>query len=406
MTLTLNARPIRWAVAALGLLLPGLSRAEDNRTQYPDFLAKSYFEVGAGYIEYPFSARQLEPGFAVDSVSTPHAAARVVLLGYRFNRHLAAQVNYLRPVEWVRYKDINGFPATRTVWMNLAGVTLRGSLPLSPSLFLDAEVGPGLVTRKGFATEDGSQTIVKDASYWSVFAGGGLRYKLSPTWELAANVLYTPSHASTQQPHTLLATGGFRYNMRPLSDERVAKNAASGHVFPRNLVQVGYASDNAGFGVNHFFSGGAVPVFWGGSVQVRNGITAHYQRNVFHTRRTFSLDMGASIGHWRSRDNGESFTTVSAFPLFRFTLIRSKPLDVYLNYSLAGPTTTDRVIIDGFDTGRHFTFQDFMGVGIYAGKAKHVNAEVKIGHYSNGNLFPQNAGVSIPLTFCLGYTFD
>jgi hypothetical protein len=28
---------------------------------------------------------------------------------------------------------------------------------------------------------------------------------------------------------------------------------------------------------------------------------------------------------------------------------------------------------------------------------------VKINHYSNGNIFTQNAGVKIPLTFSVGY---
>ena len=49
------------------------------------------------------------------------------LLVVGLSAHLAAQVSYMRPVEWVRYKNVNGVPATRTVWMNLGGVTLRGS---------------------------------------------------------------------------------------------------------------------------------------------------------------------------------------------------------------------------------------------------------------------------------------
>ena len=100
-----------------------------------------------------------------------------------------------------------------------------------------------------------------------------------------------------------------------------------------------------------------------------------------------------------------SFTTLSAFPLFRFTPLRLRALDAYLDYSLAGPTLISRSAIDGQDTGRKFTFQDFMGIGVYVGSGRHVNVEVRIGHYSNGNLFPQNAGVSIPLTFNLGYAF-
>ena len=393
------------ALLALGLLLQATrGPAEDQRAQYPRRLANSYFEVGVGYIDYPFSARQLEPGFEVESIRVPHLAGRVVLLGYRFSEHLAAQVSYMRPVEWVKYENVNGVPATRTVWMNLAGLTLRGSLPLGQRWALDGEGGLGVVTRKGFEIEGEDTSIVKDANYWTALVGGGLRYRLGASWELGANAIYSPSHASARQPHTLMLSGGFRYNMRPLSAEHVEKNAQAGFVFPRNLVQVGYASDASGYGVNAFLSG-TVPIFWGGSAQVKRGVTLHYQRNIFHTRKFFSLDWGASLSHWTSRIEDAPFNTASLFPVFRFTLLRTRPVDFYLDYSLAGPTTISRVLIDGNDTGRHFTFQDFMGVGFYAGKGRHVNAEVRIAHYSNGNLFPHNAGLSIPLTFNLGYTF-
>jgi hypothetical protein len=392
------------AVLAMGLLLQcARGSAEDERTQYPRFLANSYFDVGIGYIDYPFSARQLEPGFRAESVQVPHAAARVVLLGYRFNEHVALQLNYMRPVEWVGYNNINGVPAKRTVWMNLAGVTLRGTVPLAGPLSIDGEGGLGVVTRHGF--QAAGVPIVKDANYWTALLGGGLRYRLNGSWHLGVNATYAPSKSTVKQPHTLLLTGGFTYNMRPLPEERVRENARAGYVFPRNLVQVGYATDGAGYGVNHFVSGGVVPIFWGGLAQVKHGVAVRYQRNVFHTRKVFSLDFGASVSSWQSRAERENFYAVSLFPEFRFTPLRFRAADFYLNYSLMGPTSISRVTIDGNDTGRHFTLQDFMGIGVYLGAARHVNAEVHIGHYSNGNVFPQNAGVSIPLTFDLGYSF-
>ena len=97
--------------------------------------------------------------------------------------------------------------------------------------------------------------------------------------------------------------------------------------------------------------------------------------------------------------------TLSVYPMLRFTALRTKPLDLYFNYSVAGPTFISKITIDGKDTGREFTFRDFMGMGIYAGKLRKLNAEINIGHFSNGNIFPSNAGVKIPLSFNLGYTF-
>ena len=46
-----------------------------------------------------------------------------------------------------------------------------------------------------------------------------------------------------------------------------------------------------------------------------------------------------------------------------------------------------------------------MSLGVFAGRDRHLNVNVKINHFSNGNIFTQNAGVKIPLTFGVGYAF-
>jgi hypothetical protein len=39
------------------------------------------------------------------------------------------------------------------------------------------------------------------------------------------------------------------------------------------------------------------------------------------------------------------------------------------------------------------------------GKKRKLNAELRIAHYSNGNIFPFNEGVKVPMTFNLGWAF-
>jgi hypothetical protein len=287
--------------------------------------------------------------------------------------------------------------------MNLAGATVRATVPLAGAVSVHGELGLGIVTRSGF-TVDGAPAV-KDANYSKLLLGAGLDYRVNKSWDLGLSSLYSPANPKVKQPHTVMFSGGFRLNLRPLPPERVKANLQAGFTFPKNLAQVGYATSALGVGVNHFVSGGAVPIFWGGIVGVERGISLHYQRNLFHGRKVFSLDWGASLAEWRSTADKKTFCTASLFPLFRFTPLRLGSADLYLNYSLAGPTSISRVVLDGHDTGRHFTFQDFMGMGVYWGKRRRLNAEVRIGHYSNGNLFPQNAGVEIPLTFYLGRAF-
>jgi hypothetical protein len=148
-----------------------------------------------------------------------------------------------------------------------------------------------------------------------------------------------------------------------------------------------------------------VPIFWAGNVHVTHGFSANFQHNAFHAMRVFSLDWGTGVATWKSRSNGERFVTASVYPVFRFTTIRTKALDVYFDYSLAGPTYISRRQIDSEELGRHFTFQDFIALGMLAGKQKNFDAEIRISHFSNGNLFPRNAGVTIPLSLSIGYGF-
>lgn len=198
---------------------------------------------------------------------------------------------------------------------------------------------------------------------------------------------------------------GFNYNMLPLSKERVEKNSNSGFIFPKNLIQVGYSTNHFSYAANNFVSEGKIPIFWGGDAEVEKGVSLHYQRNIFHGRKLFSLDWGTSLSFWKSKNKNDQFYTFSVFPLFRFTFLRTRPADLYFYYSVAGPTFISKTTIDSVNTGKHFTFQDLMGIGTFAGKNRHINAEVRIGHYSNGNIFPNNDGVKIPLTFNLGYSF-
>jgi hypothetical protein len=193
--------------------------------------------------------------------------------------------------------------------------------------------------------------------------------------------------------------------MRPLSKEKVEENARSGYFFPKNLLQLGYTTNAMGYGVNNSLSQGKVPIFWGGDIHIEKGISLHYLRNVFHTKKVFALDIGGGISWWQSEKNKDQFITLSLMPVMRFNAIRTKAADVYLFYSLAGPTYISKVVIDGQNSGKHFTFMDYMGLGVFTGKNRKLNAEININHYSNGNIYSQNPGLKIPLTFNLGYTW-
>jgi opacity protein-like surface antigen len=376
--------------------------SKDGRTQYPAFMANSFFTFSVGAIGYLFGERQLKPGFRVEDIDKPRLSVRVDLFGHRFSKYLSMQATYLRPARFIVYRNINGTQETRQVSNAYGGITFALSLPFNDRVAGYFEGGGGVTSRSG-VTFNG-KVALDAAHYTSGMLGAGLDIKATPNIDVILAASYLPGRRSFEQPSTRMYTGGLRYHMRPVPDSKVEENRTAGYAFPANMIRGGVTTNSLSYGVNDLFSK-KIPIFWGGHVLTRYGATFDYERNVFHTKKIFAFDLGASASFWRSDLNGESFRTLSAYPLFRFFMLRSEPADVYFNYSLAGPTFISESIIDGQETGARFTFQDFMGIGTLLGKNRHLNVELGIKHFSNGNLFPTNASVKIPLTFSVGYAF-
>jgi hypothetical protein len=376
--------------------------AQDRPVKTSRFLSNSYVGLQVGYIDYAFSNAQLQPGFQAQTVQVPHLAARVVLFGHEFNKYVSGQVSELIPAHGVDYQNVNGIPGNHYLWQdNIAGFTAKARLPLSKKWSLFGEGGLGVVTRNGFTINQA--TALKGANYATFLYGGGIDYRLNENWDFPTGVIVAPGQG--KQPNTVFFAGGFNYTMRRVPEEPATTDSRNGPIWPKNFIQVGYITNALGYDVNDFFTKGKVPIFWHGTIEVRSGVVLDYQRNLFHTRRFFALDWGAAISTWKSRINGDRFYTVALYPVLRIPIVRTNPVEFYFNYSLGGPALITRTTIDNVPAGKVFTFQDFMGIGIYLGRKRRATAEVRIQHYSNANLFLANPGVTIPLGFYLGTTF-
>ena len=71
----------------------------DQREQTPAILNNTYFGLGVGYTDIPYSNANLINGFQATSFSNPRVGLNV-FLGHYFNRYLAAEVSLMRPIEW------------------------------------------------------------------------------------------------------------------------------------------------------------------------------------------------------------------------------------------------------------------------------------------------------------------
>ncbi len=385
--------------AALALLTCQTSIADD-RSQLPSSFIHSYVGLDVGYFHTPYSNADLKNGFSASSVDNPNLAARISV-GHYFNPYIALQVSLTRPFFWTKYKNVSG--SDHTVWLSQFAVCAQPTLPLTHNVSLYADAGVGLLSRHGF--DIGSTSAIDSKVIPTFVTGAGVFYTINKNWRLNLASSYALARPNQNQPSVLYVGMGFNYVFTPLLPSTV--NAPVSVVFPHQMVQAGFLySPMYPHSMNNFLTSDRVPLFFTGAVKMRSGLTLMYQRNFFHTQKWFSMSWGGSISRWTTEKQSQSVYAFSLYPMMRLWFLRTHAVDAYFMYEIAGPTFLTRSTFAGRDTGEHFTFQDMIGFGFLLGQQKRVNLALRIMHYSNGNLFPNNPGLGIPLTIALGYRFN
>ena len=383
----------------------------ESKTKLTNFLSKSYYSINFGGIFYPFSNENLIDGYKTETFSRNWFSGRL-LLGHKLTDDLALQFGTMRPASWFKYDNVNNVGYERSVWVNAWSLSLKKDFNLYKKTSFYAEAGIANLTRFGFSIND--KVVYEDAHYVSLLYGFGVQHKLNDKWRLSLNGTFLPKSTKQNQPSISQVSLGFEYHLQQLDDEIAKEYALNDYFFPKNIFQVSYGTGAIGFGFNQFFGMSlpvgnfdsfGIPIFWVGQVKAKHSFSLTYQRLAFRTEKIFSLDWGVSVTAFQSELKKENVFAFSIFPVMRFYLLRKKTFDFYANYSLIGPTFLTKSNIDGFESGPKITYQDTMGFGVFFGKKRKYNFELRIMHYSNGNIFTGNDGVAIPLQFTLGKTF-
>ena len=380
------------------------------KSELSPFLSKSYFSFNFGGIYYPYSNENLKEGYTSSGTKMNAFSARL-LLGYKLSNNMALQFGVIRPASWFSFKDIEYKVQESSVWLNAWTISLKQNINVFKKTDFFIELGVANTSRVGIYNND--TPIYESVRYISSVLGTGIQYRLNEKWDLMLMTTYLPESISNNQPYTFQSTFGAKYNLKQVPKNLAEKYLSDkSYFFPKQFVNIGYGSGNLGFFTNRFFSAKAkagnyeslgIPIFWHGDVLAKSVFSLTYQRTAFRTKQYFSLDWGVSFTFFDTASKS-SLYALSIFPVLRFYLFRTKGMDFYTNYSVIGPTYISKSTIDGIKTGTEFTYQDFMGIGAFFGSSKQYNLDVKIMHYSNGNIFTQNAGVAIPLVFSFGYT--
>lgn len=399
----------------LFLLLIYTANSQNKKTQktkLSNFLSKSYFSINLGGIFYPFSNENLIDGYATNTYSKNPFSGRL-LLGHKIKDKFSLQFGTMRPASWFKYDNVNNSNyKNSSVWINVWSLSLKKDFNLTKKTFVYGEAGVANLTRVGFSIKD--KVIYEDAHFGNLIYGFGLYHKLNEKWRFSANATFLPESSRFNQPSITQASLGFEYHLQHTDDRTAQKHANNEYFFPENILQIGYGTGAIGYGANRFFSMNlklgnyksfGIPVFWLGDVKAQRSLSLTYQRLIYRSKKIFSLDWGLSATYFQSEEGKTDVFAFSIFPVLRFYLMRKKKFDFYTNYSVIGPSYISKSVVDGFETGSNITYQDLMGIGVFFGKKRDYNFEMRIMHYSNGNIFPSNAGVAVPIQFTLGKTF-
>ena len=384
---------------------------EQSKSKFTNFLSKSYYSINFGGIFYPFSNDNLVDGYKTATFSKNWFSGRL-LLGHKLKNDLSLQFGTLRPASWFKYDNVNNIGYERSVWINAWTLSLKKDFKLQEKTSFYVEAGLANLTRFGFSIDD--NVVYDDAHYASLIYGFGLQYRLNNKWRLSANSTFLPKSTKNNQPSISQYSFGFEYHLQQVDDKTAIEHDNNEYFFPKNIFQVSYGTGAIGFGFNQFFGMSlpvgnfdsfGVPIFWVGEVKAQHSFSLTYQRLIYRSQKIFSLDWGVSANYFQSRKGKSNVFAFSVFPVLRFYLLRKKGFDFYTNYSIIGPAFISKSDIDGFKTGPKITYQDTMGFGVFFGKERKYNFELRIMHYSNGNIFTRNDGVAIPIQFTLGKTF-
>lgn len=403
-------KKIIFSIYILAITSTQIAQEKRLKTKFTNFLANSYYSINFGGIFYPFTNDNLIPGYETETFSRNWFSGRM-LLGHKITDNLAVQFGTIRPASWFKYDNVNNIGYDRSVWINAWSLSLKKDFNINKKTSFYAEVGVANVTRVGFSIVD--KVIYDDSHFASLLYGFGVQYWLSKKWRMSVNGTFIPKSDKYNQPSISQASFGFEYHLQQVDDKTAQNRNNNSYFFPNNILQISYGTGALGFGMNEFFSMNmkvgnfesfGVPVFWLGDIKAQHAFSVTYQRLIYRSEKIFSIDWGVSATYFQSRGN-ENVFAFSIFPVLRFYLLRRKNYDFYTNYSIIGPTYITKSVIDGFDSGSNATFQDKMGFGVFFGKNRSYNLELRIMHYSNGNIFSDNAGVAIPMQFTFGKTF-
>ena len=147
------------------------------------------------------------------------------------------------------------------------------------------------------------------------------------------------------------------------------------------------------------------PFMWNARLKVDRSFTAGYERMIYAYKNHLELYTGLSGNYletWRVRT--DHIFAVSTYLMAKLYLVRMPNFNLSILYSPAGPSFITKRHFATTRFSNHFVFQNQLGIAMSFAKDAETEFFIKQYHYSNGDFFPVNGGIDVPLL--LGFSFS
>ncbi len=277
----------------------------------------NYAALNISFINFPFINPQLNLGYKVQRMYISNTSLQMII-GHQFNKTISGELSWTVPLKQPMCYNINGDGEHHNVGITIAGLSLKIEAAIKKNISIYGKAGLTIISRQGFKIND--FPVVDDENYIGFLLGAGFQYQFNKSLNLRIGVLYSPPASKLYQRYAEFFSAGIKYNpnLHPAPEKETYR------IFAKHIVQAGYATNTFGYGVNDFFEKGKIPIFWDGNIYIKTGVSLQYQQHLYNGKKFFSIYWGANLGYWKTV-NTDQFFTVSIFPVFRFTLIRTHP---------------------------------------------------------------------------------
>lgn len=140
------------------------------------------------------------------------------------------------------------------------------------------------------------------------------------------------------------------------------------------------------------------PLMWTARLKVDRAIIAAYEKRIYKPWNYLEFYSGLSVGYLeKNQAHQDSISVISNYIMMRVYLMKTSFCGLFLLYSPAGPSFLSKKNFVKTGFSNRFVFQDQFGLGAEVKGRAHYEIFAKLYHFSNGDIFPINGGIDIPL---------